>query len=157
MAVHRSAAGCLLGIGCVVGALALSGCGDDQDPEGASDLLDRMRAEDYQSWERAPGYESPQTSNAPHGDEVVIFVNDVVAEALASEESLSAWPKGSLIAKDGTEDGEIVLISAMEKRDDGWFWAEWDGDGESIYSGKPELCTDCHASGDDFVLAFGFP
>jgi hypothetical protein len=135
----------------------VAGCGDDQDPDGAADLYGRLQSDGYRKWERAPGYESRRTSSAPHGDEVEIFVNDVVAEALAAAEPLKAWPEGSIIAKDGYEDGEATQLAAMEKRADGWFWAEWDADGESKYSGSPELCTDCHGSGDDFVRAFPLP
>lgn len=131
-------------------------CGDDQDPEGADDLLSRMQAESYQSWARAPGYAERRTSSAPHGDEVEIFVNDVAEQALAGS-GLEAWPVGTIIAKDGYEDGELSLIAAMEKREDGWYWAEWDGAGDSIYSGKPAICIDCHATGDDYVRAFGLP
>lgn len=137
-------------------ALAATGCGDDQDPEGAKDLLDRLEAEGYQGWAKAPGFETPQASNAPHGNEVVIYLNDVMVEALSTE-GLGAWPEGALIVKDGFDDGELDLIAAMEKRSGTWYWAEWDGDGESIYSGEPELCIDCHASGADYVRAFGFP
>jgi len=148
----------MVGSAClIVSASLFAGCGDDQDPDGAAELLGRMRAEDYQSWARAPGWESPRSSSAPHGDEVLIFLNAAVVEALAAEQSLSEWPMGSLIAKDGFEDGDIVLISAMEKREGGWFWAEWDGDGESKYSGKPDLCIDCHDAGQDYVRAFALP
>jgi len=45
----------------------------------------------------------------------------------------------------------------MEKRRDGWFWAEFDDDGEPKFSGRPSKCTDCHASGSDFVRAFSLP
>lgn len=138
---------------------SLAACGDDQDPEGAADLLERLRAADYRSWERAPGFADRRTSSAPHGDEVEIFVNDVVAGALADGTALDAWPAGSIIAKDGyDEDGSLSLVAAMEKREDGWYWAEWDGEtDESKYSGKPATCIDCHASGDDYVRGFDLP
>ena len=66
---------------------------------------------------------------------------------------------GSIVAKDGyADDGSAVLIAAMEKREDGWYWAEWDAEtDESEYSGRPGLCIDCHSSGADYVRAFGFP
>jgi hypothetical protein len=80
-----------------------------------------------------------------------------VADALSAGEAIDAWPTGSRIVKDGFDDGDLDLIAAMEKREDGWFWAEWDDEGDVIYSGTPELCTDCHRSGDDSVRAFSFP
>jgi hypothetical protein len=117
-------------------AVVATGCGDDQDPGGAQDLFDRIQAEGYQGWAKAPGFEAPTPSSAPHGNEVVIYLNDVMVEALSTE-GLGAWPEGALIVKDGFDDGELDLIAAMEKRSGEWYWAEWDGEGESIYSGKP--------------------
>jgi hypothetical protein len=146
---------CPIGFAVVI---ALVGCGDDQDPEGAAELFDRIQAEDYQSWMRAPGYETQKFSGT-HGDAVNIFINPTLDDVLSSGEPINAWPLGSLIVKDGYGDGELEEIAAMEKRDDGWFWVEWtDISGEDAkYSGKPDVCTDCHSAGDDYVRAFGFP
>ena len=137
-------------------ALLLAGCGDNQDPSGADELWTRIHDEKYTSWMRAPGYASRTPSAAPHGDEVEIFVDDVVASALAGG-AISAWPEGSLIVKDGYSGGEPHLVAAMEKRKGGWYWAEWDPDGSASFSGEPTICTDCHASGSDFVRAFALP
>jgi len=135
--------------------LTIVGCGDNQDPAGADELWGRIHDEGYTSWAKAPGYATRQPSNAPHGDEVIIYVNDTVADALAKGD-ITAWPEGSLIVKDGFDGDELSLVAAMEKRADGWYWAEWSGDGSAKFSGKPEICTDCHESGADFVRAFGF-
>jgi len=132
-------------------------CGDNQDDSGARDLLSRIRADNYRSWDRAPGYESRRKSNAPHGEDVDIYVNDVVAEVLALGEHAGQWPEGAIIAKDGWDGGDLELIAVMEKRQDGWFWAEYDSDGDPDYSGKPDVCIDCHASGSDHVRAFNLP
>jgi hypothetical protein len=134
----------------------LAACGDDQDPNGARELWDRIHEQGYQAWDRAPGYEARRQSDAPHGDAVDIYVNETVASALASG-VITAWPVGSLIVKDGFDDDDPHLVAAMEKRADGWFWAEWSPDGEASYSGRPEVCTSCHASGADMVRAFGLP
>jgi hypothetical protein len=139
----------------LAGALAL-GCHDNQDPEGARALWNAVRADGYRDWDRAPGYDERRSSNAPHGGAVDIFVNDVVTEALAKT-SLTEWPEDSLIVKDGYDGKMLDLVAVMEKRSDGWYWAEYDGGGETFYSGKPDLCIDCHRSGDDFVRAFAFP
>ncbi len=147
-------------LGLALGLLSLvASCGDDQDPAGAASLLQRLRDQSYQEWDRAPGYGERRTSSAPHGDQVEIFVNDVVADSLGAGQALESWPVGSIVAKDGyADDGSLDLIAAMEKREDGWYWAEWDGDDDtSIYSGKPAICIDCHASGADSVRAFGLP
>lgn len=142
-------------------AMAVAGCGDNQDPEGAQELFDRIHAEDYRAWDRAPGYEQTQPSDTAHSDAVDIYVNDVVAEALAMGEPLDAWPLDSLIVKDGFDsDGDLDLIAAMEKREGGWFWVEYtdpDAGGEAKFSGEPGICIDCHESGSDYVRAFSLP
>jgi hypothetical protein len=142
-------------IGMLLGSFALLvGCGDNQDDSGARDLLSRVRADVYREWQRAPGYERRRSSNAPHGGSVDIYVNGVVADALAAGEPLVEWPVGSIIAKDGFDGADLELIALMEKRSDGWFWAEYDSDGEPAYSGRPDICIDCHRSGADYVRAF---
>jgi hypothetical protein len=138
-------------------ALAAAGCGDDQDPDGAQELWTRIHDQGYQSWARAPGYESRRPTSAPHGDEVDIYINPTVQGILDAGEPITSWPVGSLIAKDGFEGGELSIVAAMEKRDGGWFWAEWDAEGDASYSGNPDTCTGCHSSGADMVRAFGFP
>ncbi len=140
----------------MIALLALAGCGQDDDPAGAEALWNDIHAQKYTTWTRAPGYETRRPTSAPHGDEVAIYVNDVVAKALEGA-AISAWPEGSVIVKDGFEGGELDIVAAMEKRADGWFWAEWSADGGSMFSGKPSTCTDCHASGGDFVRAFALP
>jgi len=137
--------------------ITLVACGDDQDPQGARVLWDEIHAQQYRTWQRAPGYESRRGSNAPHGDQVDIYVNDVLAEVLDAGESLTAWPEGALIVKDGFDGGDLDLVAVMQKRADGWYWAEYDADGDSVYSGKPDTCIDCHRSGADHVRAFAFP
>lgn len=139
--------------------LALTACGDDEDPEGAADLWARIHEQGYQGWMRAPGYETRRDSAAPHGDQVEIFINDAVAAAIAGD-PITSWPVGSIIVKDGYDGGELSLVAAMEKLEGTWFWAEWDADGTSKYSGSAAdvaTCTDCHQSGSDLVRAFGFP
>ncbi len=136
---------------------ALVGCGDNQDPAGADAFWSAIHTAKYGSFAHAPGYATRQPTSAPHGEEVVIYVNDTVASALALGKPLTAWPEGSLIVKDGYAGDEITLVAAMEKRADAWYWAEWDGDGTAKYSGKPDICTGCHESGGDFVRAFPLP
>jgi hypothetical protein len=133
-------------------------CGDNQDPEGAAVLWKRIHEENYRSWSTAPGYESPRPSNAPHSDRTQVFINPVVEDALQGP-PVSRWPVDSLIVKDGyTDDGELELVALMHKRDDGWFWAEYDSEGDPDYSGRPDTCIDCHASAvADSVFTLAFP
>lgn len=142
---------------CAIVALVATGCTDNQDAAGARELLRRVREAEYRSWARAPGYDARAPSRAAHGDEVDIFVNDVVDVALA-EPALDAWPAGSIVVKDGYTDRRgLAYIAILEKRADGWFYAEFGDDGEPKFSGRPALCVGCHALGDDFIRAFYFP
>ena len=137
--------------------MALFGCTDNQNPESAKQLWAAIHAESYHDWQHAPGYETRRHSNAPHGDEVTIYVNDALAARLAAQAPLDTWPVGSTIVKDGFDGNKLDLVAVMDKRADGWFWAEYSSDGDASYSGHPDLCIDCHRSGADFVRAFGFP
>ena len=138
-------------------ATALAGCGDNQDPDGADAFWSAIHAAKYTDFARAPGYATKQPTSAPHGDEVLIYINSTVASALAAGKPLTAWPDGALIVKDGYESGAVTLVAAMEKRSGAWYWAEYGADGAAKYSGKPDLCVDCHESGGDFVRAFPLP
>ena len=141
------------------------GDGGDAGSEsaGESNLLDDV--EGYRGWARAPGdYETPLVpSQGVHGGFVDIYVNDVVSESLlAEEDTLDAWPTGSIIVKDGFSDAEgasLSLIAIMEKRANGWYWEEYDADDlvTPIFAGTPDICVDCHASGSDSVRAFNLP
>jgi hypothetical protein len=139
------------------------GCGDNQeaaenqDEAGARSLLARVQAEGYRTWDRAPGYETRRPSRSAHSAFVDIYVNDRVAEVLALAEPRDSWPQGSIIVKDGFAGSELALIAVMEKRADGWYWAEYDSNGNADYSGQPEVCTGCHRSGSDYVRAFSLP
>ncbi len=138
-------------------ALPLAACGDNQDPAGADTFWDQIHAAPYTKWAGAPGFATRTPSSAPHGDEVIIFVNDVVQSTLDGPGGLTTWPEGSLIVKEGYNGADLHLVAAMEKRSDGWYWAEWSGEGEAKYSGHPDVCTGCHESGSDFVRAFPLP
>lgn len=144
----------------LVVASLLAGCRQNDDPGGAESLWEQVGATTsaYRaSWRRAPGYEQRRPSDAPHKDEVEIFVNPTVAAALDAKQAITSWPVGSVIVKEGFDGSDRELVAIMEKRADGWYWAEYDGSGDPLYSGRPSLCIDCHASGADGVRAFGFP
>jgi len=146
-------------VAALVTATALSvSCRSNGEPDDAAALLERVKAEGYTAWTRAPGFDKRKASDAPHGDQVDIYVNPVVADVLASGTKITAWPDGSIIVKDGWDDeGARVLTSILEKRGTEWFWAEYDEEDEPIYSGSPGLCRACHEEGADYVRAFPFP
>jgi len=147
----------LLALTAALSVMACAGDDENQDEDGALQLLARARAENYREWVRPPGWETRMPSNAPHGAAVDIYVNETVVAALGSATPLHAWPEGSTTVKDGWNGAELRLIAIMDKRSDGWYWAEYDASGEPTYSGHPATCTNCHASGSDFVRAFRLP
>ncbi len=129
--------------------------------EIASQLWNKILTEDYRNtFARAPGFATRQPSNAPHSSFVDIFINDTVSQVLNSTQALQDWPIGSLIVKDGyNTQGILSLVALMEKRADGWFWAEFLDVNSTVadFSGAPIICTSCHLTGDDFVRAFSLP
>ena len=151
----------------LVALTALSACGDNQDPSGADALFERIQGLDYRNtFAKAPGYETRLPSNTKHSDFSEVYINDVVNDAITDAEPLPEWPIDSLIIKDGTEDdGTHELIAVMEKRADGWYWAEYldpnEPSGGAKFSGKPDLCIDCHQGaadvGNDFTQVLNLP
>lgn len=138
--------------------LGAASCTDDQDPAGASELLSRVRGEGYRAWARPPGWEVRRPTSAPHAEDVDLYVNAILGEAIDAGAPLAEWPVGSIVAKDGFEDDELCIIALMEKREDGWFFAEYDSDGDSFYSGAPDICTGCHTRyPSDRIRAFPLP
>jgi hypothetical protein len=142
-------------------ALATLSCTDNQDEPGARELWARLQGARYESWPRPPNYEGgPKPSFTAHADKVEIYLNPEIAKALAERKPLpnNEWPRGSLVVKRGyTTGGKLVLVAAMDKRQDGWFFYEYDSDGKPIFSGRPKLCVDCHEKGADKIWSFGFP
>jgi hypothetical protein len=136
--------------------VVLAGC-RNMDEAGAEALWDEVHAAEYRAWERAPGWPERVPSGAPHGEDVDIYVNDVVVEALASETALTEWPVGSIIVKDGWVGEDLKLVAIMEKREGEWFFAEYGAEGSVDFSGQPGICTRCHDAGADYVRAFGLP
>jgi hypothetical protein len=126
-------------------------CSEDDDPGGARDLWNRVHAASYRDWTRPPDYEVRKPSFTAHEREVEIFMNETMVTA-AQARGASQWPSGSILVKEGYRDGHLTTVAAMEKRTDAWFFAEWDESGRSLFSGRPDTCTDCHGrSKSDFT------
>lgn len=141
--------------------LVLCACAEGNE---ADDLRDQIQADDYRStYARAPGWEMSRqpSEGGPHGAFIDIYVNDVVEDAIAAGTALEAWPAGSIIVKDGwsaAQGGEYEYLAFMERRDDGWFWGEYRGNGRRVAAGLNDgTCADCHAAGQDSVRAFDLP
>jgi len=135
--------------------------GQDDDPAGASALWDKINAAPgFRSWSRAPGYPVRQPSFTAHANEVEVFVSKEIKATLAGPAPAREWPVGSIVVKEGFSGGYRKLVAVMEKRADGWFWAEYNDDGETIYSGRPSICVDCHDDRKDYsdwVYTFELP
>lgn len=143
----------------LIGAVSTIGCAEDtnQDPAGASELLERVRAEQYRTWLRAPGNERRSPGTGPHGGQIDVYVNTVISGALAAGGHIEAWPPGSITVKDGFQGAVQTITAVMEKRSDGWFYAEYDAAGTPTSSGRPAVCTGCHSEGSDFIRSFTLP
>lgn len=162
---RRSSFVALAALTALVTVLA-SACGQDDDPEGARVLWTKINAgAGFRAWQRAPGYGTRKPSFTAHATAVEIFVSPELDAALTTPRTppLRTWPVGSVIVKEGfssVNGGSRKLVAAMEKRADGWFWAEYDDGGESKFSGHPSVCTDCHdnrQSYSDWVYSFELP
>jgi hypothetical protein len=145
-------------------AIVLGACGQDDDPEGARALWEKINAAPgFRSWQRAPGYPTRKPSFTAHAGAVEIWVNKELSGALTTSAAVAAWPVGSIVVKEGfarTTGDARKLVAVMEKRPDGWFWAEYDDDGEPKYSGRPGVCVDCHDNRknySDWVYSFELP
>jgi hypothetical protein len=143
----------------------LVACRDDQDPAGAAELWQRIHeGEGFQSWRRAPGFSTRKASFTAHSNAVEIFVSPEIATTLDGPEPARAWPVGSMVVKEGfkggSDDAARAIVAVMEKRPDGWYWAEYDDEGGVLFSGRPRICVDCHenrASHSDWVYSFELP
>ena len=136
------------------------GCGQDDDPEGARVLWEKVNAAPgFQSWRRAPGFATRQPSFTAHANAVEIFVSPELATVLDTKQ-VTEWPLGSIVVKEGFSGSSRKLVAIMEKRSDGWFWAEYDDAGTAKFSGRPSVCIDCHdnrRSYSDWVYSFELP
>lgn len=143
-------------------ALAAPACADE---DGADALFQRLQDDDYRAnYRRAPGWENPRQpkDGGPHGNFVDIYVNDVLGQAIDAGAEISAWPEGALIVKDAWDTMESTTpkyIAVMERTADGWFWVEWEGEGDKLVVAREDAiqCVNCHSSGEDHVRAFGLP
>jgi hypothetical protein len=147
-------------LGALIASALLSACGDNEpvDTAGGQELLSRVQTENYREWARAPGWESRRPSiSGGHGGELDIYVNDTIAAVLDGGQTIGAWLTGSTIVKDVWNGSTLHAIAIMDKRADGWYWAEFKGTGEVLAAGHPQGCLDCHERADDYVRAFALP
>jgi len=139
----------------VIAAAALAGCsGENQEPQSADELFARVKSANYTSWRRAPTLPERQPSYTAHAGAVDVYVNPVIAGAISDPNRMvpraglsPAWPKGSIVVKEGYSGAKLSIVAVMERRsdaDDGWFFAEYNAEGKVLFSGRPAICVDCH-------------
>jgi len=120
-------------------------------------LWNQLETAGYADWDSAPGFEERQPSTGPHGDSVLIFVNDTVAAALEGP-PLASWPPGSIIVKDVYTSETLTHVAVMQKTVTGWYWAEYDATGSVLAQGLATPgCQTCHDQGSDGVRSFALP
>jgi hypothetical protein len=145
----------------LLAALAALGCRQNNDPEGARLLFAKVtEGPGYRSWSRAPGYSSRKPSFTVHADAVEIFVSPEISSALAGPTPVLQWPLGSIIVEEGYADGDLSVVAVVQKGERGWYWAEYDRDGDPLYSGHPTYCLHCHDKRKDYsdwVYSFELP
>ncbi|MDX2055036.1 MAG: hypothetical protein SFV15_21715 [Polyangiaceae bacterium] len=134
-----------------------SGCGEPAPSEPADGgLLARIQSSHYQTWGRPPGWEQRKVGIALHGDAVDIFFNSEMEQALKSP-GLSEWPVGSMLVKDGYRSSVRTLTAVLEKREQGWVFAEYGASWEQKAFGQPEPCVGCHRDAVDSVYSVALP
>jgi hypothetical protein len=130
----------------LVVAFSSAACRDNQDPQGATELWSRVSQSGYRSWTRARAYPKREPSFTLHGGSVEIFVNPTLAAARDGKTAFRQFPDGSMVVKEGYSGNsdDLAIVAVMEKRAGEWYFAEYSGDGEALFSGKPKVCVDCH-------------
>ena len=140
-----------IGFGIATSLLATA-CRDNQDPQGAEELWARVSTSGYRSWQKPARYPKREPSFTLHGGSVDVFLNPTLVAARAAKNAPAALPIGSMVVKDGYSGNSesLSIVAVMEKRSDGWYFAEYSADGEALFSGKPKVCVDCHAARKDY-------
>jgi hypothetical protein len=139
----------------LVGLLGIAGCGASGAAEPTVDDL-QSAMQGYSAWDQIAPWVGVQESGEAHGAFVQIWWNTQAVEAIEAGGS-GAMPFGSLIVKEGygsDDPADLAATTVMWKVEDyGWFWARFNAAGEATVSGRPDACVNCHAGGDDSMLA----
>lgn len=135
-----------------------TGSGSGKVPSAMVVWTETIANKGYKSWQTAPGYETTQAAKGPHGKAVQVFVDPNIAKTLSGP-SVTAWPVGSMIAKDAYDaTGTLKQVEFMQKTDQGWYFASFSADGNILTEGvKIAPCQPCHATGSDSVKSFKLP
>jgi Cytochrome P460 len=128
----------------VVGSMVLAA--------GLGDLPQNIQA--FAKWQKLVTTGLP--TDGPHaGKNKVVYGNSIAAKAWKGSEPL---PLGSLVVKTVGLASKPTLVALMEKRQDGWYYAEWLPNNKGGYNlafggpGKQALCVDCHGNAEKDAL-----
>lgn len=136
----------------------LTGCFDrsaEAEADAEARALRQSLVDEYAEWPRMPGFEYTRASMGPHGLEVDIFINGILDEA-ARGDAAPPWPVGSQAVKMSYVDDTPWVLSMMEKRADGWFFAQFTADGRLIEAGSTAsdaMCLECHTTERDSLIS----
>ena len=119
-------------------------------PATRAGLLSIAQSGAYSSWKAEP---MAHKTSGPHGDTVRTFVNDPLYASLKAGNTLH--PNGSVVVKELFSGGTRIGWAVDAKGDDG-VWVFFEGFepqlNQFFFRGTGNLCSNCHASGVDFVL-----
>ncbi len=132
-------------------------CGCEPDPTAA--FLETLEAERerYATWPQRDPWIGVQTSlDGTHGPVVQVFFDPAAGAVIEAGEG-GAMPEGAMAFKEGyaDEEGEEIaaIVATLRTEAGNLFFAMWSPEGTLLESGRPRGCTDCHAMGQDEVMA----
>lgn len=131
------------------------------DAERAADLWTAISG--YESWAQVgPWTGIQESSDGTHGAYVQIWANTTAAgdyDAVAAGTQAS-FSDGAIFVKRAYTADDVATLQpqtiVMQKIDGyasatgDWFWAIYDADGMASPAGDVDMCTGCHAAGDDY-------
>lgn len=152
----------------LLGLLATACLAQDPEPvELANDdalaLVASVQAEGYEEWEPPPtSADLPRRRLAagPHGAYVEVYLHPDLLAAFFGDELIESWPAGvaAVCESYASEDDEAAfLVNVMRRDDDGWSWAQVDGQGQPLTGARPDDCIGCHGAAEDFVFSLFLP
>ena len=157
--------GAILGVGMVMACVGCLARAPESEPAAreAAELLAEVRARMYSTWD-APQAERFE-SRGPHGPWTVVYVSAQIAsqaEGVVGPEEMEPerWPTGSMAVSESYAEpsaAEPMLVQMAVRDEEGWRWAQYDEEDQSLAYGLVGTCLSCHVAGDDFLLSVSLP
>ncbi len=119
----------------------------------------------YKDWTAFPDLNGLLTSAVPHGPMTRVFINDIVAQAVA--DNATSLPGGSIIVKENigenaSDEADALTImwkvKGFDPENSDWFWANITPGGTVRGEGRIDVCITCHggARDNDFIFLHQF-